>query len=432
MYLDRRSVSIFEELISNPNISSKDLEIKKRLSRRQIKYSLEKINNWLEENNYPKIKRLNNGRFIVDSVLMEVFPEQNIVLTENYIPSEDERVLLILFILLSQHDLSLFHFTHALKVSNVTVLNDMKKAQRKIDPYELKIVYSRTDGYQLEGDEWTQRNLLNDIAQEIGNLYGGLSLIQDFTMLQEEKINNVFLQLEKIEEMLRIKFTDEKFQILPYCIGIIFERVRRGNIIEFDYQIEYQELSDTKEYEATEQLVKGEENLPEIERLYITLQLLATNVFSGERLTAHEMPQLENALYETLNIFESHAFMELPNKTYLAKKLMLHLKPAYYRIKYNLTSSNRSIIKLDDAFISLDYIVKQSIAPLESFMNNKIPDNERLYLTLFIGGHLIDNKQMLPKRNIALVVCQNGVTVSKLLSNTLSDLFPEFDFYQTM
>lgn len=432
MYLDKRSFSILEELIRNPNVSSKDLEAIKGLSRRQIKYNIEKINNWLANNNYPEIKRLNNGNFVIDSTLMEVLTDSTNASPEHYIPSEHERGLLILFMLLTQDDLSLFHFIHALKVSNVTILNDMKQVKKKIKKYGLKISYTRLDGYQLEGEEWNQRNLLHDIAQEIKKMYGGLSLIQDYTMIKDEKINTISFQLKKIEEILKIKFTDEKIELLPFCIGIIFGRIERGNIIEFDYQIQFKELSGTKEYEATELLVQDEDDLPETERLYITLQLLATNVFSSDLLTQYEMPQLKKVLYETLNNFEMNAFMELKNKESLVQKLMLHLKPAYYRIKYSLTSHTDSFVKLDKTYRSLDHILKLSLHPLENFIKNTIPENERYYLTIFIGGHLLETNQILPKRKKALVVCQNGVSVSKLLRNTLTKLFPEFDFYPTM
>ncbi|MBP1948394.1 transcriptional antiterminator/mannitol/fructose-specific phosphotransferase system IIA component (Ntr-type) [Virgibacillus litoralis] len=363
---------------------------------------------------------------------MEMFTGDHNMLTDYYIPTESERVLLILFILLSQNDLSLFHFTNALEVSNVTVLNDMKKARTKIDIYGLTLNYSRTEGYQLSGLEWDKRNLLLDIIQETRDMYGGLSLIRDFTILHDEKLNRISVELEGIEEMLNIKFTDEKFEILIYCLGVIFERVKQGNIIEFDSQIEYEELSDTKEYKATERLLRYEGRLPRIERLYITLQVLSTNVFSGELLMEHEIPQLENALYKTLDKFETNAFINLDNKEDLVQKLILHFKPAYYRIKYDLSSYDKSIVKLEDAFLGLDQIVKFSLKPLENFMKNRIPDYERHYLTIFIGGHLLETKQIFTTRKKALVVCKNGVTVSKLLRNTLSKLFPEFYFYPTM
>ncbi|API93215.1 MULTISPECIES: helix-turn-helix domain-containing protein [unclassified Virgibacillus] len=190
MYLDKRSKEILEELISHPNLSSKDIETKTGLSRRQIKYSVEKINNWLKENNYPVLQRLKNGKFLIHPVLGELYDQDQLRVVDNYIPSEDERVLLVLLILLSQHDLSLVHFTQALKVSNVTILSDMKKAQQKIEPLRLQIVYSRTDGYQLTGDEWELRNLLYYLLQDLSRRYGELAMVQDFAMLDGKKTWN--------------------------------------------------------------------------------------------------------------------------------------------------------------------------------------------------------------------------------------------------
>ncbi|MRH41528.1 PRD domain-containing protein [Aquibacillus halophilus] len=429
MYLDKRSKSILEDLISHPNMSSKEIESKTGLTRRQIKYSVEKINNWLEDNNYPLIKRLKNGKFIIHPALAELHANDELRVAENYIPSEEERVLLILFILLAQSDLSLIHFTQALKVSNVTILSDMKQAQQQVKGFHLEINYSRAEGYRLVGEEWSQRNLLYYILHELSVRYGGLALIQDFATLDEQELDFIFLQLEKIEEFLGIKFTDEKMQLLPYCIGIILERVKRGNIITFDFQIQYKELSDTREYEATEHLIKNETSLPEVERLYITLQLLSTNIFSGEVLSEYG---LKGALLETLNLFEKNAFIELRNKDYLMKKLMLHLKPAYYRIKYNLTTFHETAVRLDKAYMELEHIVGMSLKPLETYINSKIPTNERLYMTLFIGGHLIETKQVLIERKKAVIICRNGVTLSKLLRDSLTKLFPEFYFYETM
>src|SRR5690625_797494 len=124
MYLDQRSKKMLEILVKSPSLSSKQLESKVNLSRRQIRYSIDKINDWLEDNNYPRITRLKNGKFIINPILTELFIGQEIMNHTYYILSEEERVLLILYILLSQDDLSLFHFTDALQVSNVTILSD--------------------------------------------------------------------------------------------------------------------------------------------------------------------------------------------------------------------------------------------------------------------------------------------------------------------
>ncbi|GAA3324679.1 hypothetical protein GCM10020331_053520 [Ectobacillus funiculus] len=70
MQLDDRSNCLLQEVITNPGIKNKDLEEKKYgLSRRQIGYSFDKINDWLEINNLPRIERTRQGLFIVNPIL---------------------------------------------------------------------------------------------------------------------------------------------------------------------------------------------------------------------------------------------------------------------------------------------------------------------------------------------------------------------------
>ena len=59
MQLDSRSQYLLREVMANPNIRSKELETKLRLSRRQLGYSFEKINEWLYDQSLPKIERTN-------------------------------------------------------------------------------------------------------------------------------------------------------------------------------------------------------------------------------------------------------------------------------------------------------------------------------------------------------------------------------------
>ena len=185
MFLDQRSKELLHVLIENPNIYSKEIELELGLTRRQIKYSIGKINTWLLNNNFPKIERYKNGQFIIDPTLFELPSDAKLIDHTNYNLSEEERILLILYILLSQDDLSLFHFTDTLKVSNVTILNDMKKAQKLLDSYKLNIVYTRIDGYNIL-EEWSKRNVLQYLTQKIYHYYDGSILLEGYTAIPEK------------------------------------------------------------------------------------------------------------------------------------------------------------------------------------------------------------------------------------------------------
>ena len=55
MYLDSRSYMIFQEIVDNSSATGKGLEEKFHLTRKQLSYSFDKINDYLRENGHPEI-----------------------------------------------------------------------------------------------------------------------------------------------------------------------------------------------------------------------------------------------------------------------------------------------------------------------------------------------------------------------------------------
>ncbi|MBL5772623.1 transcription antiterminator [Bacillus sporothermodurans] len=433
MYLDERSNSLLKEVIGNPEISNARLEEKYQLSRRQISYSFKKINDWLLEKNFPAIKRTNSGKFIVNPVLIELFTETIEPSKQKYIPSEKERaVLILLMILSSNEELSLIHFTSVMEVSKNTILRDLKSAQNIVAKYDLTIVYSRVKGYDLSGTEWNKRKLLVDVLQSVFSIYNGESYIEQIIEIQGKEIQRLKAQMEEVETRLHLKFSDERMKLLPYVIAIISKRINRGKLVSNPYHIDYEELSDTKEFEAAEILIQDGKDIPKAERLFLTLQLLTSNVLSSQFLTKNELPQFIQALRDSLDLFEKKAVIVLKDKDALLERLVLHMKPAYYRIKYHLTTNYSMIEKFSEEFDAIHYIVKDSIKPLEEYIGCSIPESEVMFITIFLGGHLINSGETIQIKKKAVVVCPNGVSISKLMENTLRGLFPEIYFYNAL
>ena len=52
MYLDQRGVKILKMIVNDPSVSGKELEQTLGLSRKQISYSLGKINDYLKKNGF--------------------------------------------------------------------------------------------------------------------------------------------------------------------------------------------------------------------------------------------------------------------------------------------------------------------------------------------------------------------------------------------
>lgn len=434
MQLDSRSRTIFDELMSNPGVTSKELEVMYNLTRRQLGYSFDKINDWLQAKNLPIIERTRQGHFIIEHRILSNYSNEKIVESSDMnIISETQRIYLIIMMLLSkQEELSLLHFTSELDVSKNTVLSDLNEARKWVEEYDLVIRYSRRDGYLLEGEEFSIRRLLIDTTFKIVEMPNGKKRLRELVDIEEAELKELEVRLSKIENKLNLKFTDEKIETLPYTLLLVLRRMKT-NVMQTSFAIQYEELSGTKEYQATEEILFEFKDIPMQERLFITLHLLTTNVHWSETGLGDSFPNLVQALDEMLRLFETSAAIYLQDREQLLNKILLHMKPAYFRIKYQLTEVNEfgyALIKND--YKELHLLVSQSTRPLSELIGRDIPESETAYLTMLIGGWLRKQGDSIQEKVKAIVVCPKGVSVSRLMFSELRELFPEFIFLDSL
>jgi transcriptional antiterminator/mannitol/fructose-specific phosphotransferase system IIA component (Ntr-type) len=428
--LNKRCKRIFDELLSNPNVTSAELEKKFHLTKRQLGYSIDKINEWLMTNHLPVIERTRQGNFVISQSVYTTFHSiENATLLFNPTRiTEEQRISLIIMMLLgSEEELSLKYFSYYLNVSKNTILNDLKKVQRILCEYGLKVRYSRKKGYVLEGKEFQIRRLLIHRTSHLLQTNHGEDWLRKITGLQNSQLEEFEKRIEKVESKLNLKFTDEKLRMMPYILIFILRRIQRGNFID-PFSIAYEELSNTKEYQATEEILKGYQDIPETDRLFITLHLLSTNVFSSDFTPEESIPDLVQAIDKMLRQFEKSACIYLEDREQLIEQLLQHIKPAYYRIKYQLTDHFHFQGAFSKEFRELHHLVRQATTPLKELIGCEIPRNETAYIAMLIGGWMKKQGKSIDRKIKAVVVCPQGVSVSKLMFHELRELFPEIIF----
>ncbi|MCG6794504.1 BglG family transcription antiterminator [Geobacillus sp. YHL] len=434
MDISLRCKRILDELLNNPTFTSKELAQKLNITQRQLGYGIEKINEWLLNHNLPPIERTRKGHFSIDPMIFaKLSPQTSQSLAKKWTLTIKQRVDLILLMLLtSKEELSLNHFAFELNVSKNTVLNDFHHVQTVLDPYGLTLHYTRKTGYSLDGEEFQKRKLLIHLIHNLLLTAEGECHLKTITKIQDNTIFEFQKRIQKIENQLGLKFTDEKLKSLPYIIIFVLERIERGHMIE-QFAIDYQELSDTKEYQATEEILFDQQGIPENERVFITLNLLASNIFSIDDPNRHSIPHLREAVDRMLRNFEKQACIYLKDHDELVNILIQHIKPAYFRIKYALTSDIDLFQgEASKQFNELQHLVKHSVAPLEHLMGRKMPDHEVAYIAMIIGGWMLRKQQTLDHKLKAVVVCSQGVSVSGLLLFELRELFPELIFLDAL
>ncbi|WP_040206986.1 BglG family transcription antiterminator [Neobacillus jeddahensis] len=432
MFLDDRSVNLLNELIRTPQIKNKELEDKFNLSRRQVGYSIEKINQWLQTKNLLPITKSRNGNFIIDKNIFEHFSEGRTTTDhiETYIPTEKERaLLLILYLLGKKEEISLFHIIDLLHVSKNTGISDIKEATEFIKNYGLTISYSRADGYDIIGDEFQIRKLLIEVVKSVLNFFNGYKYFEKFLQLTIALMKE---KVKSIEASLNIHLTDESYESLPYIIELIFIRIEQGHFLNADFHISVDELADTEEYLASKLLLKENMEIPITERIWLTLQLLTSNVRAADILTDERIQELKHAISKMLHLFEKKSCIFIVDKEEILNKLLLHMRPAYYRIKYHLTLKDQYSMKMIEEYIDLHEMAAASIGPLEELIGETFPAGEIAFITMFLAGQLIKQGEDLHKKKRAVVVCTNGLTISKIMQQTLKELFPEFYFAESL
>src|SRR5699024_10324361 len=135
--------------------------------RRQLGYSFDKVNSWLLERNLPVIERTRQGHFIIDKTVFTKVNREQGELPADDVLTEEQRIPIIIMMLLSMDYLSLVHFTSELDVSKNTVLTDLKHTQHVVEDYGLNIHYSRRSGYVIDGNEFEIRKLLFHVTDRI-------------------------------------------------------------------------------------------------------------------------------------------------------------------------------------------------------------------------------------------------------------------------
>ena len=434
MPLSERDNEILNELIRNPSVTSMALEEKHQLTRRQLGYSINKVNDWLLSKNLPVIERTRQGHFIIDqSVYTNFGVDEELIAAEKPILTGKQRTYYLIMMLVgSEEPLSLNHFTSELQLSKNTVLNELKEAQQYLGDYQLLIKYSRKEGYLVDGKEFQIRKLLMNVTYQLLAMQDGATRIKKIAGIDEEELDDYRQRIENIENKLSLKFTDEKLETMPYILALILKRIKKGYTMN-TFSIQYEELSDTKEYQATEEIFKKNEHIPMEERLFITLHLLTANVYSTSfPMEDDVIPNLGAATDDMLRQFEKSACVYLHERDQLLDKLLQHIKPAYYRIKYQLSETSSTQVPLSKEFKALHHLVKQSTAPLEKLIGSRIPDSESSFITMLIGGWMKRQGESIEKKVKAIVVCPQGVSVSRLMLNELSELFPEFVFLDSL
>ncbi|PLR76731.1 PTS fructose transporter subunit IIA [Bacillus sp. V3-13] len=434
MILEERPSILLNHLVRFKKTTIPQLMDQTQLSKRQIKYDLDKINHWLKEKKLPFIIVQRNQYIDVPAKVLDHVSDLPASTKVDFILTEEERFLAIyLYIFARNEPISSAHLTDLLKVSKNTVISDVRKLNDMITPFLVKVSYSRKSGYHLKGTEWDKRVLLMNQLNILLQKPYGEKLLHYILRKGEHEIHleEITHHLLSLEREFQLQFVEERLDQFAFFLQFYCIRQRADKIVQI-YSDELDVLMQDPLKAVANKLVhllNLEEAESEIGYLIIQLHGLS---LGNASVVKDDHDLLLSICDRLVTEFESKACVTFQKKNNVIETLYQHIKPAYYRMKYRIPISNPLLNQIKREHKELYFIVKELLLPIESLLNITIPDEEIGFITIHFGALLENPKQLLPKKKSAVIVCPSGISSSLMVKHQLESLFSEISVDQTV
>lgn len=449
MLLDKKSYDLLSYLIGLEEAETvMAISTKLGQSRRKIYYHLEKINESLpkeidEIKSYPRIGiQLTNEQKEACKELIEELDDYS------YVMRAKERIRLgLVYIAISKERVTIEKLMKLTDVSRNTILSDLAAMRRKIseEEYDIGLKVTKASGYYLECHPLSKIQYLYRLLYKIyteGN--------DSFVKIIKDKIvditgfDNYFS--EGVKEFLKeelaasnhilgkkINHQDGKFmiQILPYLIL----SYRSIELTEEDKEIvknEFREISNKIEYTLANEIAQGlfkkfEIKLDEVEISLIVMLLLSFRKYKDTHLDSNDYKEMRDVLDTFLQNLRLQYGIKFKKYDDLLKQLLMHSKALIYRKRYGILSINPLLKYIREMHSELFDITKESIGILEENWKIKLNDDDIAYITIHLGGELRKEAVLYPNIKRAIIVCDEGIGVQKLLLNQISNILKNYE-----
>ncbi len=432
-------------------LTVKDLAIQIGVSSRTIHRDLKNVEDILEEYNLTMQKKAGVGIQVtgennkIRELELYLF---NLSHTE-YTP--DERQTIILCELLETNEpVKLLGLANDLNVTIATVSADLTKIEEKLLSFDLALIRRRGYGVEIDGEESAKRRAMSHLISEYLDESEILSLTREniqmrstqqvhtiserlMGLVEKKKLIIVENIVNSIVPELPFSMADSAYIGLVVHLALAVERIQKGEGITIDPSY-LENQQETKEYKFAEKIVAQLEqvftiNIPQAEVAYITMHLKGAKLrHDHEYLNEDSSLQVGIKTKRLIEQVGKLVGMDLSSNQSLFEGLVVHLKPAIYRLKQKMGISNPLVEKIKRDYADLFVIVKQAAAQI--FHDYDVPDEEAGYLVMHFGAAILGNKELVNFKT--LVVCSSGIGTSKLLATRLHKEFPELEPIQNV
>lgn len=348
-----------------------------------------------------------------------------------------DRVTYLLNDLLMRSDwVKLNDLSNALFVSRATITNDLKRAQKILDDYDLSIESRPHYGIRIVGPELSRRVCLaNVIVNRYNNAMGDVESETTRTLSwlssdlgSEDATSDPTLRVisscvERVLQAEKFQINTASYRNLIVHIAVALVRIEENCYVPMAPE-QIDQLKGRREFKVAQAIAAEIESalgssctLPEEEVAYIAIHL------AGKRMMLDNSPK-EEGLVVTDSVWHIVEEMvecvwkafrfDFRNDLELHMNLARHIVPLAVRLRYHMQLKNPLLNDIKQRYALAYSMAMDASTVLARTYQAELSEDETAYIALAFALALERQKSEIPKKNI-LVVCASGAGSARLL-----------------
>ncbi len=443
MYISARERKILDILLSHDKgVTVGELAEQLDVSNRTIHRDLKGIERILEEYRLRLVKKAGVGIQITGEEDKKKELQIHLFhLSHTEYTPEERQTMILIALLEAVEPVKLLSLANDLNVTVATISNDLDKIHEKIEKHGLSLIRKRGYGVEINGSESAKRKMMSQLLFHHFNESEFLSLMKEsiqkkssdmvntvteklLGLVDKKKLFTIEKQIENMKADLPFTIADSSYIALVIHLALAIERIMQGEPINFEQQY-LETIRSTKEYETAKTIAKSLEDafriaIPKEEIGYITMHLMGAKLRDRQGYMLEEASlEIGMKAQELIRFVSEELHADLTNDYSLYEDLVVHLKPALYRIQHNMGITNPLLEKIVQDYFDLFSIVEKGVKKV--FFDVTVPREEIGYLVLHFASALLREKKGLH----ALVICSSGLGTAKILATRLKKEIPD-------
>ena len=400
--MKEREKRILDFIIEKERVSLKELLEEFNISKRTLYYDIKSVNYQLAGTG--RIENLDH-KFTYSGSLTSLLSE-DLRNKDKFIDGEYRRNYII-YEILNEKDVTIDKLSEIMELSRNTIALTFDSIREELLKRHIRLIYNKR--YTIEGREEAIRDLFLLLMQE------DESLLTDFL---PEVIN--------FNKENSLKLTDYSLASLSKFTRFLNKRIEKGMHLEA-YNL-YEAAASIDYYPSVASIISSKAS-PE-ERVYLTAYISSLSSLNS----VVEEQLIEEYTDRLIKRFEARTAIHLQSKDVFKRNLIRHLLSSYNRIRFGFPISSAALEEVRTKHYLLYDTVKDILRNEKDFPSFKgIREEEIALIAAYIGGYIKGSQgESASKKNKVILVCPNGLTVSKILEIQIKKYVPNAEIISTL